>query len=84
MENKITEEELKNIKSQHELMDKLVLDIGVIETKKHALLHHVAEVNKQIDKLKGELHEKYGEIQIDMEDGSYALQETKEEVVEDV
>jgi len=84
MENKITEEELQNIKSQHGLMDKLVLDIGVVETKKHALLHQVAEVNKQLDKLKSELHEKYGEIQIDMEDGSYVLQEAQEEVVEDV
>ena len=49
MENKITKEELKKITKYQEDLQKVILDIGVAETKKHAMLHKVAEINNDIE-----------------------------------
>ena len=60
MKNKITKEELKQASKQQEDLQKVILDIGVIETKKHAMLHKIADINTDIEELKKVLEEKYG------------------------
>jgi hypothetical protein len=45
--------------------------MGVLESQKHAILHDLAGVNEDQEKLKKELEEKYGAININLEDGSY-------------
>ena len=77
--NKIKEEQLKKIKEQNQKLNDLVLEIGVLETKKHGLLHAVAETNVEIDKFKIDLEKEYGSININLEDGSYTEIEDKEE-----
>ena len=49
MENKVNEEELKLAVKHQEDLQKAILDIGVIETRKHAILHKVAEINLEIE-----------------------------------
>ncbi len=71
MENKITKEELEKAKTQQEDLQKVILDIGVIETKKHAMLHQIADINTEIEELKKVLEEKYGHVNINLEDGTY-------------
>ena len=71
MENKITKEELEKAKKQQEDLQKVILDIGVIETKKHAMLHKIADINTEIEELKKVLEEKYGHVNINLEDGTY-------------
>ena len=71
MKNKITKEELKQASKQQEDLQKVILDIGVIETKKHAMLHQIAEINNSIEEFKKSLEEKYGHININLEDGTY-------------
>ena len=73
MENKITEEELKTIQTQGQDQNKLLSDIGVLSAQKHSLLHDLAGLNVKIEKNKEALNEKYGSININIEDGSYKV-----------
>jgi len=68
---KIEKQELETAKKQQEDLQKVILDIGVIETRKHAMLHQVAEVNGNIEEFKKVLEEKYGHVNINLEDGTY-------------
>lgn len=69
--SKIKEEQLVKIKGQQEKVSKLLIDIGFVESKKHALLHDLAEVNKEVELFKQELETEYGHISIDLETGSF-------------
>ena len=71
MEKKVSEEELKTAVKQQEDLQKAILDIGVIETRKHAILHKVAEINSEIEDFKKVLEDKYGHVNIDLENGTY-------------
>jgi hypothetical protein len=73
--NKVTEEELKNIIDHQKTMDKLVVEVGIIETRKHALLHEVGNINTATEDMKKLLFEKYGNVEINMEDGTYTTKE---------
>ncbi len=77
--NKVTKKELKKAQDQQSNLQKVILDIGVIETKKHAMLHQVAEINKDIEEFKKVLEEKYGHVNINLEDGVYAEIENEED-----
>ncbi len=79
MKNKITKEELKQASKQQEDLQKVILDIGVIETKKHAMLHKIADINTEIEELKKVLEEKYGHVNINLEDGTYTEVENEED-----
>jgi|TARA_B110000444_G_scaffold87371_1_gene82558 hypothetical protein len=71
MEKKVSEEELKTAVKHQEDLQKAILDIGVIETRKHAILHKVAEINSEIEDFKKVLEDKYGHVNIDLENGTY-------------
>lgn len=78
--NKIKEEELKTIREQQSKLNSLVNQIGMIESQKHAMLHEIASVNKEIEATKDELEKNYGAINIDLETGEYTvIEDTPEE-----
>ena len=79
MENKITKEELDVAVKHQEDLQKVILDLGVIETKKHAMLHKVADINLEIEEFKKVLEEKYGHVNINLEDGTYTEVEDEED-----
>jgi vacuolar-type H+-ATPase subunit D/Vma8 len=79
MENKITKEQLDKITDQQKALNMMLSNIGVLESQKHALLHQIAEVNKEIEETKIELEKEYGAININLEDGSYTEIEKKDE-----
>ena len=83
VENKVTEEELKTIQEQQGKLSEVITRIGVLETQKHHLLHEIADVNDKVEVTKKELEEKYGNININVEDGTYVInaEEVKEEPV---
>ena len=68
---KITEEQLKKVVEQNKELEDAVLEIGILESKKHALLHKVADVNKVLEESKKELEEEYGKISIELKTGEY-------------
>ncbi len=76
---KITEEQLKKVVEQNKQLEETVIEIGVLESKKHALLHKVAELNTILEESKKELEEEYGKISIDLKTGEYIKIEKEEE-----
>jgi len=77
--NKIKQEQLETIRTQQKELNTLLNNIGVLESQKHSLLHKLADVNKAIDEFKTELFNEYGNVNINIEDGSYAEMEVKTE-----
>ena len=57
--------------TQNKELEDTVIEIGILESKKHALLHKVAEVNKVLEEYKQELEQEYGKISIDLKTGEY-------------
>tara|TARA_R100000654_G_scaffold1174_1_gene4383 strand:- start:1270 stop:1518 length:249 start_codon:yes stop_codon:yes gene_type:complete len=78
MKNKIKKEQLDRIKKQQAKLNEVIHEIGILESTKHSYLHHVAEINKEVEILKKELEEEYGEVNIDLTDGSYKPIDKKE------
>jgi len=68
---KITKEQLENVVKTNKELEDTVLEIGILESKKHGLLHKVAEVNKVLEEQKVELEKEYGKISIDLNTGEY-------------
>jgi hypothetical protein len=69
--NKITKEELEKIVDFQNKLYKITTDVGVLETQKHAALHDLAGVNQEQEEYKKTLENKYGAINIDLNDGAY-------------
>tara|TARA_R100001480_G_scaffold125852_1_gene123937 strand:- start:99 stop:362 length:264 start_codon:yes stop_codon:yes gene_type:complete len=69
--NKITEEELKTIKRQQQQIQNIVFDLGSTEARKIELRDGLKQVNVALNDTKKELEEKYGQVNIDLKDGSY-------------
>lgn len=84
-ELKITEEELKQIQAQVQVRGKLINDIGSVEAEKHKLLHALSNVLEKTKETADGLEEKYGKVNINLEDGSYEVveEEKEEEVAEE-
>ena len=76
-EQKITKEELDNILNFQNKLYNLSTDVGILETQKHAVLHELAGVNNEQENYKKVLEEKYGKININLEDGTF--EELKED-----
>jgi predicted nucleic acid-binding Zn-ribbon protein len=77
--NKITEKQLRTIIEQQKELNSLLSNIGVLESRKHSCLHQIADVNKRIEDFKGELQKEYGDININIQDGSYTFMEQPDE-----
>lgn len=71
--SKITEEQLKQLQEQEGKKNAIKHDIGLLETQKHALLHAFANIQEEQDKLKVQLEEEYGKINVNLQDGSYEI-----------
>lgn len=75
--NKIEEQELKTVKEQTGKIQQCVLDLGSLEVKKAEVMQAYSEFLKELDVTKKELEEKYGQVNINLTDGSY--EDVKEE-----
>ena len=68
---KITKEELEKVVDFQNKLYKITTDIGVLESQKHAALHDLAGFNQEQEEYKKVLEEKYGKININLEDGTF-------------
>jgi len=68
---KVTSSELKLIQEQQNKVNSILVEIGYQESRKHALLHDLAETNEIINDTKKELESKYGHIDIDLTTGEW-------------
>ena len=82
--NKITQEQLDNIKDLQNKLSRALTDVGYLEAQKQNLLQCLKEVNNELELVKVELEKEYGPINIDIATGEYTVIETEKnlEVVE--
>tara|TARA_B100000900_G_C20394977_1_gene640266 strand:- start:41 stop:289 length:249 start_codon:yes stop_codon:yes gene_type:complete len=81
--SKITDEQLEKLHKQQTALNSLLNKIGIVESNKHALLHDLAGLNKDVEEFKLELEEEYGSISINLETGEYSKIEKDESNKED-
>ena len=79
-ENKITQEQLEELQGLVGKLNNAATQIGNLELQKHQLQHAAAEVQTDLNKLQMKLEEKYGKVQINIQDGTFKPIE-EEEVV---
>jgi hypothetical protein len=82
MSDKITEEQLKSIQDLVGQINNGQLQIGQLETQKHALLHQIAEVQKMLKDNQDELEKEYGKVNVNIQDGTITPIEKEEKDVE--
>ena len=75
--NKIEDQELKTVKEQTGKLQQCIMDLGSLEVRKTEVMQAYAEFLKELDVTKKELEEKYGQVNINLQNGSY--EEVKEE-----
>jgi len=67
---KITEDQLRKAQGFISNLNRAQGEIGILETKKHILLHQIAGVNEQLGVLQDEFQKEYGTNDIDVQDGT--------------
>ena len=74
----ITEEELKNLQDLVNALNRVQIEIGSIESRKHGLLHQVISLQQQMQTLQKGFEEIYGKVDINITDGTIAYPEDVE------
>ena len=72
--SKITNEELNKVQSVINDINRAQLEIGSFESKKHNLLHHVAQSQEKLGEMQGEFEKNYGTADINIQDGTINYQ----------
>ena len=62
---------LNELREQESKKNAILHDLGVLETQKHNLLHAFANIQSEQEKLKVEIEDKHGKINVNLEDGSF-------------
>jgi len=75
----ISKEQLKTVNEQQNELTTHLRNIGVLEVQKVGVLKQIEEVSKKVDATKKELEEEYGQVNIDLKDGSYTEIEKEDE-----
>ena len=78
---KITNEELDQVQSVINDINRAQLEIGSFESKKHNLLHHVSVLQEKLGKMQIEFEKTYGTTDINIQDGT--INHPKEDVKTD-
>ena len=65
---KITEEQLQQVQSIVNAINRTQLDLGMLETRKHNMLHNIATIEDQLTVMQGEFEKQYGTYDINIQD----------------
>jgi hypothetical protein len=79
--SKITNEELNQVQSVINDMNRAQLEIGSMETKKHSLLHHISMLQEKLSEMQINFEKTYGTADINIQDGT--INHPKEDVKTD-
>ena len=66
---KISEDQLKRVQTTVSDINRFQMEIGSMETRKHNLLHNIAQLNDQLTLLRNEFDKEYGTTDINIETG---------------
>ena len=70
---KLSKSELKTFKDQEQQKQAILHDLGLLTTQSHTLSHMFAELAMKQEQSKKELEEKYGNIEVNLQDGTFKL-----------
>ena len=79
--SKITNEELNQVQSVINEINRAQLEIGSFESKKHNILHHIAQSQEKLGEMQSEFEKNYGTADINIQDGT--INHPKEDVKTD-
>ena len=74
---KITDEQLTELQGHVNRINAAQLQLGQLESQKHAIVHTIPELQKQLKEFQDKMEEQYGKVSINIQDG--AIQEIPEE-----
>jgi len=66
---KITDEQLEKVQALINDINRSQMELGQIETKKHAILHHVSSLQEAIGVVREEFEKEYGTSDVNIQDG---------------
>jgi len=75
---KVTNEQLKSVKDRQGKINNILVEIGYLEARKAEFLGAHFEAAKALEEIKKDLKEQYGDITVNLIDGSFEKVETKE------
>lgn len=67
----LEEKFLNELRDQESKKQAILHDLGLLETQKHSLLHIFANIQTEQEEIKKQIEEKYGKINVNLEDGSF-------------
>ena len=66
---KITDEQLKEVQGVINEINRSQMEIGQMETRKHAVLHHISVSQESVGKIREKFEEEYGTSDVDIQTG---------------
>lgn len=70
---KLSKDELKVFRDQEQKKQAILHDLGLLATQSHTLSHMFAELAMKQENNKKDLEAKYGNIEVNLEDGTFKL-----------
>jgi len=67
---KITDEQLKKVQESVSNMNRVQLEIGSMEVRKHEMMHNLAGLRDELTVLQKEFEKEYGTFDIDIQTGT--------------
>ena len=66
---KITDEQLKEVQEFINNINRSHMELGQMETKKHAILHHISTLQEAVGKMRDTFEKEYGTSDVNIQDG---------------
>jgi hypothetical protein len=66
---KITDKQLEKVQTLINDINKCQIEIGQIETRKHAIVHHISTLQESVGVIRLEFEEEYGTADVNIQDG---------------
>ena len=66
---KITEDQLKNVQDVINDINRSQMEVGSMETKKHAIMHHITVLQETVGEMRDEFEKDYGTADVNIQDG---------------
>ena len=80
---KVTDEQLKKLQEIGAAMNGATTRVGQVETQKHAILHDLTLMRKDLMDFQAELEKEYGKVNVNIQDGTISEREDVEADKED-
>ena len=80
---KVTDEQLKKLQEIVAAMNSATTRVGQVETQKHAILHDLTLMRKDLMDFQAELEKEYGKVNVNIQDGTISEREDVEADKED-